>query len=176
MKTLTILSYIVLVLLAACSTGPPLSPIQKKVSTYLRKTLDDPASYQSVRWGVSKPFQQRDLDIGKAADLVLEYRHQSELMQLRSEHFIRMSDIYSSNPKMGLAELDKAKKVMNLYSRRADSVMALSNKFAASIDTTRLGESISHAYRAKNKMGALVLDSAFFTVLKTGEVQVQPIH
>jgi hypothetical protein len=37
-------------------------------------------------------------------------------------------------------------------------------------DSTRIGTVVSHAYRAKNKMGALVLDSARFLVTKNGQV------
>lgn len=157
------------------ASAPRTNPTQAAVVAFLKKTLDDPASYQPVHWGTSKPFRQNELDREKAADLLLEYRHQGELGQLQSEHFIHMSDIYSGTPKKALAELDKAKRVLAVYTHRADSVKALSDKLAASTDTTRLGQGISHAYRAKNKMAALVLDSAFFTVLKSGQVQVQQL-
>lgn len=164
---------------AGCSSAPTKTeaaksaedPTHAAVVAYLKKTLDDPASYQPAYWGKTKPFQQRSLDIDKAADLFEDYRHQHELGQAQSEHFIRMADM-STTPKQGLAELDKAKRVIKLYAYRADSIKKISDKFAASTDTTRLGSVVSHTFRAKNKMGALVLDSAVFTVLKTGEVQV----
>ncbi|UOQ53056.1 hypothetical protein [Hymenobacter cellulosivorans] len=37
-------------------------------------------------------------------------------------------------------------------------------------DTTRIGTQLTHAYRGKNKVGALVLDSAHFVVYKPGKV------
>jgi hypothetical protein len=37
-------------------------------------------------------------------------------------------------------------------------------------DTTRIGTQLTHTYRAKNKLGALVLDSTPFVVYKNGQV------
>lgn len=38
-------------------------------------------------------------------------------------------------------------------------------------DTTRVGTQLTHSYRAKNKLGATVLDSAQFVVYRNGRVQ-----
>lgn len=167
----------------ACSSSPTtkavpaVDPTHAAVTAYLKKTLDDPASYQPARWGKEKPYTKRDVAIEQSGDLILEARHQGELGQVAADGYMRTSEIYGeTNPTRALGELAKAKRANARYAHRADSVMALSKKLRTSTDTTRLGMGCVHAYRAKNKMGALVLDSAYFTVMKTGEVQVQPLQ
>jgi hypothetical protein len=43
-------------------------------------------------------------------------------------------------------------------------------KLSAITDTTRIGTQLTHTYRAKNKLGALVLDSTQFVVYEDGQV------
>ena len=48
------------VLASACSSSPSLTPAQQKVEAYLKKTLDDPASYQPAHWGKETPITRAD--------------------------------------------------------------------------------------------------------------------
>ena len=121
-----------LLFVAACSSAPTAtstaSPEQAAISAYMQKTLDDPASYQSVRFSEPVPFFRRDSANLAAMDLM-------------------KSNIRTEREK-GYALADGPGK---------DS-------------TTQIGSRLVHTYRAKNKLGGLVLDSAAFVVYKGGVV------
>jgi hypothetical protein len=67
------------------------------------------------------------------------------------------------------AEYDKSVNILSDEQRAkiSHSAIVLGNI----TDTTRVGTYLTHAYRAKNKLGALVLDSAQFVVYQNGKVQ-----
>ena len=116
------------VLASACSSSPSLTPAQQKVEAYLKKTLDDPASYQPAHWGKETPITRAD-----------------------SLNYIAMGRFASSDEDTrdsGIALVEQAKK---------DTV-------------TVAGTMLIHAFRAKNKLGGTVLDSARFVVGKLGAV------
>ncbi|OGX81998.1 hypothetical protein BEN47_05095 [Hymenobacter lapidarius] len=69
------------------------------------------------------------------------------------------------------SEYDVLKETEDAERRAQVGNMAI--KLEAITDTTRIGTRLTHAFRAKNKLGALVLDSAQFVVYRSG--QVQPI-
>ena len=153
--------------LPSCGPSAPLlSPTQEKVTTYIKKTLDDPASYQSVRWSKQEPFQQKEVDAATARDESVEFERQIALAKIQTESMARLNEIDGTDE----ATFNKPKKAVAMYVHRADSVKKIIDMLEASTDTTRLGERIQHTFRAKNKMGALVLDSVRFIVRKTGEV------
>ena len=54
----------------------------------------------------------------------------------------------------------------------ADSVLALTSTLRAKRDTSRVGLLVPHSFRAKNKMGALSLESATFLVRNNGAVEI----
>lgn len=169
-----ILSALLLVGLVSCHGQEDSDPAHAAVTAYLKKNLDDPSSYQSANWGKQKPFTQQDVDIERAADYLSAHQKQRQTGNTASQHYIDMADL-SSTPEDGLAQLAKAKRVLAVFTHRGDSIMALYNKAKASTDTTRLGTVLTHAYRAKNKSGALELDSATFTILRTGKVEMQKL-
>lgn len=142
------------------------SPAQAAVTAYLKKTLDDPASYQPVRWGAATAFQQREVDAARAEEETAELQQQLELARIETAGMARLIEIGDVDK----AAFNREKRAADCYTHRADSVNQLVNKLTASTDTTRLGASIWHVFRAKNKLGALVLDSARFVVKKSGEV------
>ena len=51
------------------------------------------------------------------------------------------------------------------------SIIKESLRLSKVTDTTRVGTLLTHAYRGKNKLGAIVLDSAQFVVYTNGQVQ-----
>ena len=122
------------VVASACSSSPstpPLTPSQESVSTYLKKTLDDPASYAPVRWGQEDPITRAD----SVAFAVLA-------MTKSADRNVR------------------------------NQAYALSDRSGK--DNTTIGTTLVHVFRAKNKLGGVVLDSARFVVAKTGSVSVLP--
>jgi hypothetical protein len=159
-------------LLAACTSGSVDNSTHKAISDYLQKTLANPASYQAVSWGKATPWRQQDLDAETAVTYLMQGYQERRTLRAVSQHF---SDLRNSSrtPKEVLAELAKAKPLLAFIKYREDSIRRLYNKAKTSTDTTRLGTVVVHAYRAKNKLGAFQLHSATFTVLKTGEVQMQ---
>jgi hypothetical protein len=153
-----------LLLLAGCSTDS--DPMHAAVSGYIKKNLGEPDSYTSVRWGKATSFQQRQADSLAAIALLPSYqaqatRAQQGLDSLRDESVETGSDWEKS-----------IKYRMLVAAERADSLAAIGQRLKDSQDTTRIGVVQLHAFRAKNKMGAIVLDSAHFLVYENGRVKV----
>lgn len=154
------------VLASACSSSPS-DPTQAAVATYLKKTLDDPASYAPVRFGPVTPWRQRDADTTAASERVPAWATAVGAYEAQAD---------SMNQ---LARLGADKDVFDVYVRKskaaartADSLSAIILALKASKSEAVLGESIRHSFRAKNKMGAVVLDSARFIITKAGAVTV----
>ncbi|RYF50564.1 MAG: hypothetical protein EOO38_05355 [Cytophagaceae bacterium] len=157
-----LLPFALLLSLSACSTPAPeqaatTAPVEGSAHTAvvasLKKTLDDPASYQPVRWGSPKAWRKDDAN---RIDLdSLKERANIFYDLLKSERNARV---------VSESEFDKTAAILRQLQRKQDSLLHTA-------DTTRLGVVLSHAYRAKNKMGAIRLDSARFLVYKNGSVQ-----
>lgn len=163
-----------LLALAACSSpaketvaeAPKVDPTQAAVTGYLKKTLDDPASYQPAHWSKPMPWQQKDVDrleareASKKADISIYY------MRKETDRSVRMIRMGASKTQMKPfdAHFNELEKEVKQFQRLEDSLLNSTNR-------TQLGTRITHAFRAKNKMGALVLDSAQFVVYKDGTVK-----
>lgn len=157
------LAVLLLTGLAACSTFAD-NPTHSAIEAYLEKTLDDPASYEAVRWGKSKPFSQHQADSLAAIALEVRYQAQQDLAQQS------LDSLESTNVDPDSEEWVAIKARMMRAATRADSVGMVVKKLTASQDTARVGFAVVHAFRAKNKMGALVLDSARFIVFNDGKI------
>lgn len=146
--------------LAACSAAPeekaaaPADSLHTAVEAYLKKTADDPASYQPAGWGRPNPWQQRDVD-------ALAARDAAEKAKISYEYTVKAARYTTPGGRKLFADNAAATKRFQL----------LEDSLLRSKDTTNLGVVVTHTYRAKNKMGALVLDSAQFIVYKNGKVQ-----
>ena len=70
------------------------------------------------------------------------------------------------------SEIARLKTTADVIMNRMEPLGKMIDKEEAAKNSTRIGDVVSHTFRAKNKMGALVLDSARFIVLKTGGVTV----
>lgn len=152
-------------LATACNTTPPLSPTQQAVTAYLKKTLDDPTSYQPVRWGKPAPFQQQEVDHADGDSERIPSDGAIERAKIGQESYMKLVDL-GAGPAVLAGNQARTKQTLH----EADSLSKVIARLHASTDTTRLGMSIWHTFRTKNKMGALVLDSARFIVKKNGEV------
>lgn len=116
---------------AAGCTAPDADPRHAAVTAYTKQHANDPASYESARWGKPLPFTRRDSVKAILAPIL-------------------------ARPGYAASQggfVDK---------------MIASPAFT---DTARVGTLLTHAYRAKNKLGATVLDSAQFVVYAGGQVQ-----
>jgi hypothetical protein len=148
--------------LAACSPPTPYTveadapnadPTQTAVMAYLKKTLDDPASYQPAEWGKPKPWLQAEVNKASASKL--------------NERIKVLYDIAKLEMRPSIASKKDFDKTTAAIKRLQDEQDSLRR----AVDTTQLGSLLLHAYRAKNKMGALQLDSAQFIVYKNGKVE-----
>lgn len=124
-------------LLTACGGSTDSDPTHAAVTAYLKKSMNDPDSYASARWGKYVRWTRQD-SAGAAAGK-LEAAYDKSVGVLSDEQRDRISH----------------------------SAVVLGNV----TDTTRVGAYLTHVYHAKNKLGAVVLDSAQFVVYKDGRVQ-----
>lgn len=149
--------------LAACSgpaetkavaESPKADPTHEAVTAYLKKTLDDPASYQPAAWSKATAFQQRDADVLLAQDAA----EKGKIAFQSAKRAAGSSSAYG-------------KKLFDESAADAKHFQHLEDSLLHTTDTTKVGQVITHTYRAKNKMGALQLDSAQFIVYKNGQVK-----
>ncbi|GAA4021017.1 hypothetical protein GCM10022409_00760 [Hymenobacter glaciei] len=130
----------------------------------MKTKLNDPASYEPVRWGTEKPWRKSDADLAAAATLEASYRAQV----MRAEQ--GLDSLRSKAVKRGSKMEDDIKRRMMAAAGKADKLEEIGQRLKESTDTTRVGTVVWHVYRSKNKLGALVLDSARFVVGKSGTV------
>ena len=119
-----------LALLASCSTTPDLTIEQQTVEAYVTLGVNDPSSYEAVRWGKAAAYTRRD-SVKAAIQPMLDD--------------------------------------MNTFATQKGYIDKVLTS-PAFTDTTRIATALTHTYRSKNKLGALVLDSARFVVYPTGKV------
>ena len=155
-----LLVFHVSLLATACSTAPTLTPPQSTVSAYLKKTLDDPASYQPVRWGKTESYLRTQAERE-------EFRQLMTTCKIQQDNVIVYIEGDASK-----SEIARLKTTADVIMNRMEPLGKMIDKEEAAKNSTRIGDVVSHTFRAKNKMGALVLDSARFIVLKTGGVTV----
>lgn len=136
------------------STAPVSDPTHTAVTAFLKKSLDDPASYQPTGWGKPQPWLQKDVDALAAQDAAE-----------------RANIAYSYTKKAARFTTPSGRKLFADNAAETKRYQLLEDSLLHSTDTTRLGQVITHVYRAKNKMGALQLDSAQFIVLRNGSVK-----
>ena len=152
-------------LLSACGGSADADPTHAAVTAYLKKTLDDPASYQSARWGQAVAVQQRTLDTMQAAQ-------QRRLWKPLAAHAVSAIDsLHQVKLFSNVAAVRRTSASGMMAARRADSLTLIIDKLVASKDTAHVGQRVWHAYRAKNKLGATQLDSAQFIVYNSGKVE-----
>jgi hypothetical protein len=129
-------------------------PTRSAVTAFLQKTLDDPASYAPASWGQPKALHQSELNEQEAERLNDRANVMSQLLKAEARN----------TSATGQQEFHKTELAAKRIQARQDSLLHAA-------DTTTVGTAITHTYRAKNKMGALQLDSAHFVVYKSGRVE-----
>lgn len=157
-------------LLAGCSTAPPLTPQQAAVTAFINAHLPDAASYEPVRWAKMAPFRAGEpatLEMRGArryyASAKAKLLHDSAAYVLASAN---ARQAHTSDEDLAYVKMDYQASLTNLNGSRA----YVRNLLAAQNDTTRLGYRLFHVFRAKTGKGELMLDSAGFLVNKHGVV------
>lgn len=159
---------LLLALLAGCTSAPAEDPTHKAIAALLQKNMNDPASYQPARWSKPEPWTVGD---SISADLyILKSRlHQNkELTKTDSIHLASISRLTNDQDLLKPTTARLAE-----WRRERDSLRQAIHAVPAARDTARLGYYLTHSFRAKNKLGALVLDSVEFYVDKAGRVKMR---
>jgi hypothetical protein len=152
-------------LLATGCTHADSDPTHAAIAAYLKKSLNDPASYEAAHWGQIVPFEQREVDAEIVAAEQVAYKNQLDMAKQTNESYLRLLDIGADEK-----TLASSKHRGEVYLYRADSVSKLLAKLEKSTDSTQLGKAVWHSFRAKNKTGVLVLDSTLFIVFNNGKI------
>jgi hypothetical protein len=159
--------YLLLTLLAACTSTLAENPTHKAISALLLKNMNDPTSYQPVRWGKPEAWTVSD-SISAHAFLLKNLLHTNNLATIADSTSLQQ---YSKLP-YAQKYLVGQRVSLPKHRHQRDSLRSALAHLPAATDTTRLGYYITHAFRAKNKLGALVLDSVEFYVDKAGRVKM----
>jgi len=152
--------------LAGCTSSPTATKEQEAISAYIKEHANDPDSYQSVRFGKAEPWRQHNADKLEADQLLEKVNRSLDYVNKSTEQTIRMIRLNASKEQLKPFE---ARYEENLAEYK--QIRAKYDSLKYSTDTTRIGSVLIHAFRGKNKMGALVLDSAQFVVYKDGKVK-----
>ena len=150
--------------LTACG-GQDADPTHAAVTAYLKKKMNDPASYEVARWGQPVAYRQRRAD--SLAAMALVPTHEALAMRVQQA----LDTMHRTGFSPGSKQWQGISSRMHAAAAQADSIAIVAKKLLASRDTARVGTLITHAFRGKNKLAAVVLDSGQFVVYKDGRVQ-----
>lgn len=128
----------------------PENQAKENVEKYMKAKLDDPKSYESVSFGkldsVFSPFDESKEGI--------ELNLKEDKLSEREAELSAKVDVTES-----ISELEKIiKESKEITQKRSDLIDTIIDK-SLKYKGTFCGYEITHSFRAKNKMGALVLDS-----------------
>lgn len=151
---------------AKAPTPAPVDTLQRAVATYVAAHAAAFPGYEPVRWGAPAAYTK----INEAAIKgVVAMQAFDDALTPRNQAL--------ANYKASLARHDapaKTAAIMAIYgkaNKHNDSLLVIANSFIGVKDSARIGTQLVHAYRAKNKAGALALDSATFVVYPGGRVE-----
>jgi hypothetical protein len=157
---------LLLALLASCTSKPAEDPTQKAISALLQKSMNGPTTYQPVRWGKKFFITVSDSISGHRSSLSSRIQTINERIKIDSTSVARYGNLSHAQ-----SLLKSTRKDLSRLKHQRDSLHQTLKSIVESADTSRLGYYITHAFRAKNQMGALVLDSAEFYVDKKGRLE-----
>ena len=150
----------------AATAAAPADTLQQAVATYVAAHAAAFPGYESVHWGAPAAYTKMNEAAIKG---VVAMQAFDDALTPRNQAL--------ANYKASLARHDapaKTAAIMALYgkaNKHNDSLLVIANSFIGVKDSVRLGTQLVHAYRAKNKAGALALDSATFVVYPGGRVE-----
>lgn len=126
--------------LAAC-TKTPQQTAEANIEAYMKKSLDDPASYSPISFGPLDSVQTTFEDIEGYSMIKSEVEYGFEETDFLVE---------------GSYEEYKAKKAAGYFEHKKDSLINVLKKMEAGFKPTFKRFDCVHDFRAKNKMGAIV--------------------
>ncbi|MFV5701060.1 hypothetical protein ACM55F_04220 [Flavobacterium sp. XS2P12] len=133
---------------ASCTKNPE-NQAKENVEEYITTKMDDPKSYESVKFGKLEKGKSSYQDEEKYKKLVLEYNEIDK----------RVSDAYDLAMSMTHEETIKsATKSYNSLASMRSSYLTQIDRYMKTYKPVDIFK-IKHSFRGKNKMGALILDS-----------------
>ena len=158
-------TFALLLLAAGCQKSLQMTPDQKAISDYVKANINAPATYEPIRWRYVRLWKQVHVDsiaavpVGEKEQLARQGMEDAE----RKLKAMTVQGLSKRELAPYQRTYDERLKEVLLYSRIHDSL-------ANSMNHTRLGVIFVHTYRAKNKQGKVVVDSARFLVTPAGNV------
>lgn len=144
----------------------PADTLQQAVAAYVAAHAAAFPGYEPVRWGAPAAYTKMNEAAIKG---VVAMQAFDDALTPRNQAL--------ANYKASLTRHDAPAKTAAIMARYGkankhnDSLLVIANSFIGVKDSARLGTQLVHAYRAKNKAGALALDSATFVVYPGGRVE-----
>jgi hypothetical protein len=127
------------------------------VKNYLDSSLNDPKSYESMKFDTIKPLYKQygvgDPE-GRRLDNVIVMYMDSAIKYKEKAGYALAED--------GLANYDECIKLDKFYDAKADSVSAISEAKGKGYKGAVFGYDVVHSFRAKNALGALVVQKMRF--------------
>lgn len=148
------MSVALLCIIAACNSSTPQQKAEKAVSNYLKQTLNDPTSYQPVKFD---SLQNDSSSFFNTAD----YKRLNDSSK-------KYEGIYKAIKKdgeindMSLSDQLETLKEARVYTQKSSAYIDTMLSLSKSFKREKIGYTIQHSYRAKNQMNALVLKNETF--------------
>ncbi|MFZ4414579.1 MAG: hypothetical protein ACOYOV_15960 [Bacteroidales bacterium] len=158
MKKITLLFITIIAIFFVSCAKSPEDKAKAAIKEYLQKHLNDAKSYESV-------------EFGKLINDSTEYEDSYNAKILMKQHIYAL-EAYNKDLDNGLEDRDNAK----VYLEQANIDKAEADRLEKKIEKDKkefkreLCYIISHKYRAKNKLGALILQTSFFTLSEKFEI------
>jgi hypothetical protein len=160
MKKIISIFIVLTVIISSCSISPE-KKAQKAIKDYLQKNLNDAKSYESVEFSLLCKDETtiKNTKFGKELDnLEFDcYADSLGMIDSKKEKDYQMLTFYKTKFKN-----DKLK-YSNTLDQYRDSIKNFKSEF--------VGYLMTHKYRAKNKMGGYILESALFIMDKNFNIK-----
>ncbi len=141
-------------------------PLHQAVSDYIRDNAAAFPNYEPVRWGRPTAFTKMSEAAIKGMGAMQAF---DDALMPRNQALADYKAAVARHEPPARVEAIKAR--YSKANKHNDSLLVIANGFIGIKDDTRLGTQIVHAYRAKNKSGAVALDSATFVLYPGGKVE-----
>ncbi len=144
----------------------PSDPLRQAVTAYIKANAAAFPSYEPVRW--SRPATYTKMNEAAIKGVVAMQAFDDALLP-RNQALANYKASVARHDAPARVEAIKA--AYGKANKHNDSLLVIANSFIGVKDSTRLGTEIVHTYRARNKSGAVALDSATFVVYPGGKVE-----
>ncbi|RPD43745.1 hypothetical protein DNI29_23075 [Hymenobacter sediminis] len=142
-----------------------LTPTQQAIANFIKRQVDDSTSYRPVRWGRERKWRQHDWD---SIEAVAVQKQIDALNSLAHTNLLRLAAATKNQ-----MPADTIRILQNRYLSTVQKSVVFKmscQTLQASTDTLYRGTSVMHSFRYKNKAGAVVMDSAIYTLRENGQV------